>query len=129
MAKIYHVYAKDGYNDRRELWTADHKKALEQFRKVLDYPAMQLDAKISLDFFCYIKGEEVHDSKDGLAKLNAKLGTSYKDWKEAAFGEGGFFGEGGCSDSEAYIKEYEGDIMPDGTAIVKMPVTHDKVTK
>jgi hypothetical protein len=127
MAKIYHVYAKDGYNDRTDLWTADHDKALEQFRKVLDYPAMKLDDKITIDFYCYIKGEEVHDSKDGLAKLNAKLGTAYKDWKEAAFGEGGFTGEGGCCDSEAYIKEYEGDILPDGTALVKMPVTLDKV--
>lgn len=127
MAKIYHVYAKDGNNDREELWTADHDKALEQFKKVLDYPDMQLDNKIALHFFCYIKGEEVYDSKDGLAKLNAKLGTSYKNWKEAAFGEGGFDGEGGCSDSEAYIEEYDGDILPDGTALVKMPVTLDKV--
>ena len=127
MAKIYHVYAKDGYNDRSELWTADHDKALKQFRQVLDRPAMQLDKKISINFYCYIKGAEVHDSKDGLTKLNEKLGTSYKDWKEAAFGEGGFTGEGGWCDSEAYIKEYEGDILPDGTALVKMPVTLDKV--
>jgi len=127
MAKIYHVYAKDGNNDREELWTADHGKALEQFRKVLNKPDMQLDTSIALHFYCYIKGEEVYDTKDGLAKLNEKLGTSYKDWKEAAFGEGGFEGEGGCCDSEAYIEEYEGDILPDGTAIVKMPVTLDKI--
>lgn len=127
MAKIYHVYAKDGNNDREELWTADHKKALEQFEKVLDYPDMQLDNSLTIHFYCYIKGEEVYDTKGGLDKLNAKLGTSYKDWKEAALGEGGFTGEGGCCDSEAYIKEYEGDILPDGTALVKMPVTLDKV--
>lgn len=127
MAKIYHVYSKDGNNDREELWTADHDKALEQFRNVLDYPDMQLDNSLTLHFYCYIKGEEVYDTKDGLAKLNKKLGTSYKDWKEAAFGEGGFTGEGGCCDSEAYIEEYEGDILPDGTALVKMPVTLDKV--
>lgn len=127
MAKIYHVYSKDGNNDREELWTADHDKALEQFRNVLDYPDMQLDNSLTLHFYCYIKGEEVYETKDGLAKLNKKLGTSYKDWKEAAFGEGGFSGEGGCCDSEAYIEEYEGDILPDGTALVKMPVTLDKV--
>lgn len=127
MAKIYHVYAKDGNNDREELWTADHGKALEQFRKMLDKPDMKLDNSLALHFYCSIGGEEVYDSTDGLAKLNAKRGTAYKDWKEAAIGEGGFIGECGCCDSEAYIKEYEGDIMPDGTAIVKMPVTLDKI--
>ena len=118
-SKIWHVTSRDGYNDCTELWTADEQKAKEEFAKVLENDNMNLvEGGISLHFYCYVDGVEVYDTPNGFAEFNAKHGTDCKNWKEAAIVAGGFTGEDGCTSCEASIEAMDGEVLPNGKAIV-----------
>lgn len=117
--KIWHVTSRNADNDCTELWTADERKAREEFAKCLDLRSMNLvEDGITCAFFCYVDGCEVYDTPNGLAEFNAKHGTDCKNWKEAAIVAGGFTGEGGCASSEAHIEALDGEVLPNGKAVV-----------
>lgn len=121
--KIWHVKSRNADNDCTELWTTDEQKAREDFANCLDGRSMNLvEDGITCAFFCYVGGCEVYDNPKGLDEFNEKYGTSCKDWKEAAIVAGGFTGEGGCASCEASIEAFEGEVLPDGTAVVYMSV-------
>lgn len=121
--KIWHVTSRNADNDKTELWTADEQKAKTEFTKCLDRRAMNLvEDGITCAFFCYVSGIEVYDTPNGLDAFNKKFGADCTNWKEAAIVAGGFTGEGGCTSSEASIESFDGEVLPDGTAVVHMTV-------
>ena len=117
--KIWHVTSRDGYNDCTEMWTADEQKAKAEFENVLEDDNMNLaEGGISMHFYCYVDEFEVYDDPKGLAAFNRKFGTDCKNWKEAAIVAGGFTGEDGCTSCEANIEALDGEVLPNGKAII-----------
>jgi hypothetical protein len=118
-SKIWHVTSRDAYNDCTELWTADEQKAKEEFAKVLENDNLNLvKGGFTMNFFCYVDDFEVYDDPNGLAAFNKKFGTDCKNWKEAAIVAGRFIGEDGCVSSEAHIEAMDGEVLPNGKAVV-----------
>ena len=121
--KIWRVKSRNAYNDSTLMWTADEAKARAEFDQCLERYAMNLSKDgITFNFYCYVGGFEVYETNNGLAEFNAAHGTDCKDWKDAARVAGGFTGEDNCASSEASIESFDGEVLPDGTAVVYMPV-------
>ena len=118
-SKIWHVTSRDADNDTTEMWTADEQKAREEFEACLNGRAMDLaEDGYTWHFYCYVDEFEVNEDPKGLAAFNKKFGTDCKDWKDAAIVAGGFTGEGGCVSSEASIEAVDGEVLPNGKAVV-----------
>lgn len=118
-SKIWHVTSRNADNDTTEMWTTDEQKAKEEFKGCLNGRAMNLaKAGYTLHFYCYVDEFEVYEDSNGLAAFNKKFGTDCKNWKQAAFVAGGFTGEADCVSSEAHIEAVEGEVLPNGKAIV-----------
>lgn len=118
-SKIWHVMSRDADNDTTEMWTADEQKAKEEFKNCLNDRAMNLvEDGYACHFYCYVDEFEVYEDPNGLAAFNKKFGTDCKDWKDAAIVAGGFTGESGCVSSEAHIEAVDGEVLPNGKAVV-----------
>lgn len=118
-SKIWHVTSRDADDDTTEMWTADEQKAKEEFEACLNGRAMDLaEDGYSMHFYCYVDEFEVNEDPKGLAAFNKKFGTACKDWKDAAIVAGGFTGEDGCVSSEARIEAVDGEVLPNGKAVV-----------
>jgi hypothetical protein len=118
-SKIWHITSRDADNDTTEMWTADERKAKEEFKGCLNGRAMNLAKDgYSSHFYCYVDEFEVYEDSKGLAAFNKKFGTDCKNWKQAAFVAGGFTGEDGCVSSEAHMEAVDGEVLPNGKAVV-----------
>lgn len=118
-SKIWHVKGRDAYNNTTEMWTADEQKAKDKFAELLNDDNYNLvEGGFCLHFYCYVGNHEVYDDPKGLAAFNAEHGTACKDWKEAAIVAGGFTGECDCVSSKACIEAVDGEVLPNGKAVV-----------
>jgi len=117
--KIWHVTSRDAYNDCTELWTADEQKAKEEFAKVLENDNLNLvEGGHTMHFYCYVDSFEVYEDPKGLAAFNKKFGADCKDWKQAAIVAGGFTGEDNDVSTEARIEAMDGEVLPNGKAVI-----------